>query len=205
MKIVPPFQRAWEAKKYRPNDVAAMLRRSEGRTLVELCLLVGRKAEVRFSDYGCSGTRIGWSERVTITEFLGPRPMEIYDGEGYFVKSVLVPTFGVTCIGNGMANIPLCNLENIQTPDRVCRQCDTCRHDAPAHQPGCPTVQTDEQAAYRCWQDGWAEFRKWNGKFKPDGWDTFLYSNPTFLLGYQAAEEEERKFRADYDMPSYRY
>lgn len=205
MKIIPPYQVAWEAKKYRPDAVAAMLRRSEGRTLIELCHLVGRKAEVRFSDYGCSGERMGWSERVTITEFLGPRPMDIHDGEGYCVKSVQVPTYVVTCYGNSVGIVPLCNLESIQTPDRVCRQCDTCRHDAPDHQPGCPTVQTDVQAAYRCWHDGAAEFNKWNGKFKPDGWDKLLYSNPTFLLGYQAAEEAERKFQADYGMPSYRY
>lgn len=203
MKIIPPFQRAWEVKKNRPNDVAAMLRRSEGRTLVELCLLVGRTAEVMFSDYGCSGERISWHERVTITAFLGPLPMEIYDGEGRRVKSVLVPTYEVRCY-EGVGTIPLCNLKDIQSPDRVCLQCDYCRHDAPGHHPGCPLTRKDFEAALACWLDGRREFHKWcKTRFKPEGWDRFLRTNPTFYLGYIDAEEQERRFQADYDMPSW--
>jgi hypothetical protein len=186
-----PCQPAKHERRYYNANTQDMLRHSGGRTFEELCQLVGRTAVVTFSDYGCSGERISWTERVTITKFWGSRRDPIYGDEGYEVGWVTHPYFDVRCVNNGVGSPSMDDLLDIQPPDRVARLCWFCNQDQDDHARGCPEVIADQATAIEIWWSGHREYTE-----QRSAYDWYLhgceptYSNPTFKLGHQAAQRE---------------
>lgn len=183
------------AKQREAREGAAMLRHSGGRSFDELQQLVGRTAEVRFSDYGCSGERISWSERVTIEEFTGPAPVEVDDGDGQIVGTILRPSFFCR-MPHHVADVTLDQLSIIEPPDRVCQQCIYCRHDDGGHHYGCPSTSSNLEAALECYYDGRQKYYEWRNTpslFRTDDQLDWVATNPTYYLGFTEAEWEWRQ------------
>lgn len=183
-----PCQRAKHERRYRYADTQDMLRHSDGRTFDELCALVGRTAQVGFSDYGCSGERISWSERVTITAFHGSRRDPVYNEEGYECGWITHPWFDVRCLDNGVGSPSMNDLEDIQPPDRVSLLCPYCRKNPDDHTLGCPEVSDDQVAALDLWSAGYWEFIDQRSKYNWYMHDNEpTSSDATFQLGHQAS------------------
>lgn len=192
MSIASSARRARELKIHQPHRVAAMLRHTGGRTLVELCQLAGRTAEVRFSDYGCSGQRISWDERVTIVEFTGIRHVEIDDGEGRIVGTIPRPSFFCQVGFHHMADVTVDQFHNIYPLDRVAQQCRFCRHDTGGHHNGCPYMRPNLEDATQTYYDGREAFHEWNYPFYNGGCHRplpeWVNTNPTYYLGFAEAQ-----------------